>query len=119
MRTWYSAVVLSLNEKGARNVELQDIYSVVEKFRSLTDHDREPHPKYPQENFKHTIRSVLAKLKKYGLVDQTDRAIYSLTKKSLENIDAFTKDNYGKGTGKEIDIEELLERFERLISRRG
>jgi hypothetical protein len=111
MRTWYSAVVLAIHDKGPKRVELQQIYTAIAKFRTLSDHDREPHPKYPQENFKHTTRSVLVKLKKYGLVEQDDRAVYSLAKKSVERIEAFKADTYGRGVGGEIDLEELISRL--------
>jgi hypothetical protein len=108
MRTWYSAVVLAIHDKGPKRVELQQIYAAIGKFRALSDYDRETHPKYPQENFKHTTRSVLVKLKKYGLVEQDDRAVYSLAKKSIERIEAVGADTYGRSVGGEIDLEELI-----------
>ena len=111
MRTWYSAVVLAIHDKGPKRVALQQIYTAIAKFRTLSDHDLEPHPKYPQENFKHTTRSVLVKLKKYGLVEQEDRAVYSLAKKSVERIEAFRADAYGRSVGGEIDLEELIARL--------
>lgn len=111
MRTWYSAVVLAIHDKGSKRVELQQIYTAIAKFRTLSDHDREPHPKYPQENFKHTTRSVLVKLKKYDLVEQDGRAVYSLAKKSVERIEAFKADTYGRSIGGEIDLEELIARL--------
>jgi hypothetical protein len=111
MRTWYSTVVLAIYDKGPKRVELQQIYTATGKFRTLSDHDREPHPKYPQENFKHTTRSVLVKLKKYGLVEQDDRAVYSLAKKSVERIETFRADTYGRSVGGEIDLAELIARF--------
>ena len=111
MRTWYSAVVLAIHDKGSKRVDLQEIYAAIRKFRTLSDHDREPHPEFPQENFKHTTRSVLVKLKKYGLVQQDDRAVYSLAKKSIERIEAFRDDTYGRSAGGEIDFEELIARL--------
>lgn len=111
MRTWYSAVVLAIHDKGSKRVNLQEIYASIKKIRTLSDHDREPHPKFPQENFKHTTRSVLVKLKKYGWVQQDDRAVYSLAKKSIERIEAFRDDTYGRSTGGEIDFEELIARL--------
>ena len=115
MRTFYSAVVLAMHDGGSENVRLQDIYSRVEMFRPLTDHDREPHPMYPQENFKHTVRSILATLQedKWRLVKYAGRAHYSLTKRALEKIDVFKNDNFGRSSGSEIDIKELLERLGR------
>ncbi|CUS34057.1 hypothetical protein COMA2_150077 [Candidatus Nitrospira nitrificans] len=111
MRTWYSTVILALNYKGGRSVDLQDIYSGIHRYRTLSDHDCEPHPKYQQENYKHTTRSVLAKLKKYGFVSNPYRAVYSLTEKSTKHLAAFETDRYGRSAGAEISVEELIERF--------
>ena len=111
MRTWYSAVILALDYRGGRSVDLQDIYSGINRFRSLSDHDREPHPKYPQENYKHTTRSVLAKLKKYGFVTNPDRAVYSLTEKATRHKGAFETDRFGRSAGTEISLEELIDRL--------
>jgi hypothetical protein len=40
-------------------------------------------------------------------------ARYSLTKRALEKIDIFKNDNFGRSSGSEIDIKELLERLGR------
>jgi hypothetical protein len=104
-------VILAIDDKGAERVPLQDIYSVIEKFRPLSKHDLEPHERYPQENFKHTTRSTLAKLKKYDLAEHIPPAQYSLTARSIKNISVFRDDRYGRGVGKEIGVAELLERL--------
>jgi hypothetical protein len=42
----------------------------IARIRTLSDHNHGPYQKYLQENIKHATRSVLVKLKKYGLVSR-------------------------------------------------
>lgn len=110
MRTWYSAVILAIDEKGPSRVRLQDIYSAINRYRPLSDHDHEI--TFSQENFKHTVRSCLKALQKYKLVDYLGGATYSLTPRSIENIDVFRSDSTGRGGAtKEVDISELLRKL--------
>ena len=44
-------------------------------------------------------------------MEQDDRAIYSLAKKSVERIGAFRADTYGRRVGREVDLEELIARL--------
>jgi hypothetical protein len=74
----------------------------------LSDHDRELPAKYPQENYKHTIRSVLAKLKRYGFVHNPDRAVYSLAEKSTKHLGAFERDSKGRRGSSEESFREFL-----------
>ena len=116
MRTWYSAIILAMKDIGSRNVQLQDIYSVIDRYRPLSEHDREPHPKYPQETYKHTVRAYLKVLQRHGLVDHVGRAAYSLTPTSIKHLDAFSKDMYGRSSSRSgkivaLDIIELLSRL--------
>lgn len=109
MRTWYSAIILAIENKGPYKVQLQDIYSVIEKFRPLTAHDQDL--SFGQENFKHTVRSYLKTLQKHKLVDYLGRATYSLTPIALKNLDVFKNESSGRSSSssvKEIDITELL-----------
>lgn len=112
MRTWYSAIVLALREVGGRRVHLQEIYEAVGHHRPLSEHDLEPHPRHAQQNFKHTVRSCLVTLQKYGLVEYFGKAIYSLAPLAVENIHVFETDSSGKSGGaSDIDISELLARL--------
>ncbi len=108
MRTWYSAVVLALKEKGSKGVALQDIYDAVGKFRPLSTHDVEPHPKYPQRNYEHKTRTCLKTLKDFGLVDHTDKGVYSLTPKAIKHLRAFEEDSKGRRGPSEESFRELL-----------
>ena len=108
MRTWYSAVVLALKEKGSRGVRLQDIYDAVGRFRPLSSHDLEPHSKYPQKNYEHKTRRCLKTLKDYGLVDHIDRGVYSLTPKAIEHLGVFESDSRGRRGPSEESFREFL-----------
>ena len=108
MRTWYSAVVLALKEKGSKGVALQDIYDAVGKFRPLSTHDTEPHPKYTQKNYEHKTRRCLKTLKDFGLVEHIDRGVYSLTPKSIKHLRAFEEDSKGRRGPTDESFRELL-----------
>jgi len=108
MPTWYSAVVLALKDKGSKGVQLQDIYDAVGKFRPLSSHDLDSHPKYPQKNYEHKTRRCLKTLKDYGLEDHIDRGIYSLTSKAIAHLVAFEGDSRGRRGPSEESFRELL-----------
>ena len=115
MRTWYSAVILAMKEAGGKRVHLQEIYDAIGRYRLLSDHDLEPHPKHGQQNYKHTVRSCLNMLQKHRLVDYFGKAIYALAPLAIEKMHIFEMDSYGKSGGsRDINLEELIAGLKRI-----
>jgi len=69
---WQAIVKVLL--RFPNGVALQTIYLEIQRYREETDLKMT----YGQQNFKHSIRSELAKLKKEGSVERLTRGIYGL-----------------------------------------
>jgi restriction endonuclease Mrr len=79
--------MLSIRDRGGDYVDLQHIYDGIENYRALTSEDFRI--TFDQPNFHHTVRSTLAKLKKFGVVDQPGRGMYCFTKRGKSFLPLF------------------------------
>jgi len=70
----WQAIMKVLLKRFPEGVALQTIYLEVRCYREETDLK----VTYGQQNFKHSIRSELARLKKEGSVEKVTRGVYRL-----------------------------------------
>jgi hypothetical protein len=84
---WEIAVVLCIRDFGGDLVDLQRIYQGMEKYRELTKEEQEI--EYGQPRYTHYVRSCLAKLKKFKIVNQKGRGMYYLTPLGRKMIPIF------------------------------
>lgn len=73
--TWEQAILIVISNRG-EPMFLQDIYKEMENHPIVTAHHEELWG--GQANYKHWIRSALARLKSKGKIIHVERAIYSL-----------------------------------------
>jgi hypothetical protein len=88
-QSWETSVILSLRDRGGDCVDLQHIYDRIENYRSLISEDHKI--TFNQPNYRHTVRSTLAKLKNFGVVERPDRGMYSFTKRGKSFLPLFEK----------------------------
>ena len=77
--TWEDAILEALGSRGGRSIDLPEIYAIVEKYPFITRHHLEI-DSHGQARYKHTVRSMLANLKKEGKIEQLGRGLYRLIK---------------------------------------
>jgi len=66
-------------DRRAKVLTLQEIYRIFAQSYALSDHQLENHPKYPQPNYYHEIRSIIAKLVNEGYLEHgVERGTYQL-----------------------------------------
>jgi hypothetical protein len=86
-QSWETSVILSIRDRGGDFVDLRNIYDGIENYRILTQEDETI--TYDQPNFHHTVRSTLARLKKFGVVGQKGRGMYCLTQQGKGFLPLF------------------------------
>lgn len=59
-------------------LEIEDLYNkfLSGNYYKLTDYQKEDDPKYPSPRYKHMIRSIIARLKKKGIITRISRNKY-------------------------------------------
>lgn len=77
--TWEEAILHTMKRLGGKGLPLQKIYKGMETHSLVTPYHGQSWKPDKQARYECWIRSVLARLKKKGLVKQIARAIYSLT----------------------------------------
>ena len=74
--SWKDAILEVIRRRKGREIKLQEIYKEVLTLPIVTEFHKEPWSPGKQPRYECAIRSLIAKLKKEGLIAHPRKAVY-------------------------------------------